>query len=66
MHLEWWFKMRYTLQWRHNGHDGVSNHLRLNYLLNRRFGRGSKKTSKPRVTDLCEGNSQVIPLTKGQ
>ena len=45
----------YPLQWSHNGHDGVSNHRRLDCLL----GLKSKKTSKPRVTGLCEGNSPV-------
>ena len=46
-----------TLQWRHNGHDGVSNHQPHQCLLNRFFGRRSKKTSKLRVTGLCVGNS---------
>ena len=46
-----------TLEWRHNGHDGVSNHRRLDCLFKRLFRRRSKKTSKLRVTDLCEGNS---------
>ena len=46
-----------TLQWRHNGLDGVSNHRPHHYLLSRLFGRRSKKTSKLRVTDLCAGNS---------
>ena len=46
-----------TLQWRHNEHDGVSNHQPHNYLLNRLFRHRSKKTSKLCVTDLCEGNS---------
>ena len=46
-------------QWRHNGGDGVSNHRRLDCLPNRLFRRRSKKTSKPRVTGLCEGNSPV-------
>ena len=48
-----------TLQWRHNEHDGGSNHPRLDCLCNRLFRRRSKKTSKLRVTGLCEGNSQV-------
>ena len=47
------------LQWRHNGHDGVSNHQPHDCLLNRLFRRGAKKTSKLRVTGLCEGNSPV-------
>ena len=57
------------LQWRHNERDGVSNHQPHDYLLNRLFRRRSKKTSKLRVTGLCEGNSPVtrwIPRTKGQ
>ena len=48
-----------SLQWRHNGHDSVSNHQPHNCLLNRSFRRRSKKTSKLRVTGLCEGNSPV-------
>ena len=48
-----------TLQWRHNECDGVSNHRRLDYLLNRLFKRRSKKTSNLRVTGLCEGNPPV-------
>ena len=50
----------YTLRWRHNGRDGVSNHQPDDCLLNRLFGRRSKKTSRLRVTSLCAGNS---PLT---
>ena len=46
-----------SLQWRHNDHDSVSNHQPHGYLLNRLFGRRSKKTSKLRVTGLCAGNS---------
>ena len=48
-----------SLQWRHNGHDGVSNQQPCACLLNRRFGRRSKKTLKFRVTGLCEGNSRT-------
>ena len=51
-----------TLQWRHNGRDGVSNHQPHDCLLNRLFKAQIKeniKTSKPRVTGLCEGNSPV-------
>ena len=48
-----------TLQWRHNERDGVSNHQRLDCLLNRFFRRRSKKTSKLRFTVLCDGNSPV-------
>ena len=46
-----------TLIWRHNEHDGVSNHQPYDCLLNSLFGRRSKKTSKFRVTGLCAGNS---------
>ena len=48
-----------ALQWRYNGCDGVSNHQPYDCLLNRFYWRGSKKTSKHRVTGLCEGNSPV-------
>ena len=46
-----------SLQWRHNDHDGVSNHQPHGCLLNRLFRRRSKKTPKLRVTGLCVGNS---------
>ena len=46
-----------TLQWRHNGHDGVSNQQSHDCLLNRLFRRRSKKTSRLRVTGLCVRNS---------
>ena len=48
-----------SLQWRHNGSYGVSNHRRLDCLLNRLFRRRSKNTLKLCVTGLCEGNSPV-------
>ena len=56
-----------TLHWRHNDHDGVSNHQPHGCLLNRLFRRTSKKTSKLRVTGLCVGNSPgpVNPPHKG-
>ena len=47
------------LQWRHNECDGVSNHRRLDCLLNRLFRRKSKKTSKLHKTGLCTGNSPM-------
>ena len=50
----------YTLQWRQNGRDGVSNHQPHDCLLKRLFRRRSKKTPKLRVTGLRVGNSQVI------
>ena len=49
-----------SLQWRHNEHDGVSDHQRLDCLLNRLFRPKSKKISKLRALGLCEGKS---PLT---
>ena len=48
---------RVSLQWRHNGRDGVSNHQPHHCLLNRLFRRRSKKTSKLHITGLCLGNS---------
>ena len=48
-----------TLQWRHNGPDGVSNHQPHDCSLNGLFRRRSKKTSKLRVTGLCAGDSPV-------
>ena len=49
-----------SLQWRHNDRDGTSHHQRRDCVLNRLFSLKSKKTSKLRVTGLCEGNSPVI------
>ena len=56
----WMFRVTpylYSLLWRHNGHENVSNHQPHDCLLNRLFKRRSKKTSKLRVTGLCVGNS---------
>ena len=47
------------ITWRHNDHDGVSNHQPHGCLLNRLFRRRSKKTSKLCVTGLYAGNSPV-------
>ena len=47
----------FSLLWRHNDHDGVSNHQPHGCLRNRLFRRRSNKTSKLRVTGLCVGNS---------
>ena len=49
-----------TLQGRHNERHGVSNHRRLDCLLNRMCRSRSKGTPKLRSTGFCEGNS---PLT---
>ena len=48
-----------ALKWRHNERDGVWNHRRFDDLLNCLFRRRSNKTSKLRVTGLCERNSPV-------
>ena len=67
-HVCMWLKCRnmkcvsggvYSLQWRHNGRDGVSNHQPYDCLLNSLFRRRSKKISKLCITGLCEGNSPV-------
>ena len=50
---------RVPLQYRHNERDGVSNNRCLDCSLDLLFRRRSKKTSKLRVTALCEGNSPV-------
>ena len=46
-----------SLQWRHNGLDGLSNHQSHHCLFSRLFVSRSKKTSKLRITGLCTGNS---------
>ena len=51
--------VRITLQWSHNGCNGIPNLQPHDCLLNRLFRRRSKKKSKFRVTDLCVGNSPV-------
>ena len=48
-----------SLQWLHNGRDGISNHWPHDCVLYRLFRRIPKKTSKPHVTGLCAGNSLV-------
>ena len=54
-----WVLFLRSMRWHHNESDGVSNHQAHGCLLNRLFGHRTKKTSKLRVTCLCEGNSQV-------
>ena len=53
----WRNQGRMSLQWRHNERHGVWNHQLNDCLLKRLFMRRSTKTSKLRVTRLCEGNS---------
>ena len=48
-----------SLQWRHDERDGVSNHQPHDCLLNHLFRHRLMKTSKLRVTGLCEGHSPV-------
>ena len=50
---------KFSLQLRHNDHDGVSNHQPHDCLLKHLFRCRSKETSKLRVTGLCAGNSPV-------
>ena len=52
-------QMAISLQWRHNEHNGVSNHQPHDCLLNRLFRHRSRKTSKLRFTGFCEGISPV-------
>ena len=47
------------LRWRHNGCDSVSNHQPRECLLRCLIRRTSKKTSKLRVTGLCELPAQM-------
>ena len=53
------FNATLSLQWRHNWRGGVSNHRRLDRVLNRLFKRRSKTTPKLRAIGLCDGNSLV-------
>ena len=55
-----------ALQWRHNEHDGVSNHQPDDCLLNLLFKVQIKKASKFRVTDLYVGNSPVTVALPAQ
>ena len=57
-----------TLQWRHNGHDGVWKHQPPECLLNRLFRHRSKKTSNLCVTGPCGQftGDRWLPRTKGQ
>ena len=59
VHYVSYIRVLIILQWRHDECDGVSNHKRLDCLLNGLFRRRSQKTSKLRVTGLSEGNSPV-------
>ena len=54
-----WGKGNNSLNWRHNGRDGVSTYQPHDCLLNRLFRHKSKNTSNFCVTGLCEGNSPM-------
>ena len=54
-----WYLISYSLQFRHNERDGISNHWRLDCLLKHLFRRGSKKTPKLRFTALFYENPPV-------
>ena len=56
-----WFLLKINwrplpLQWRHNGHDGISNHQPHDCLLNRLFRRRSKKTSNSALPVFVRGS----------
>ena len=53
----WLSSVCLSLQWSHNGHDGISNYQPHDPLLNHIFRHISKKISKLLVTGLCVGNS---------
>ena len=58
----------YTLQWRHNGHDGVSNHQPHDCFLNRLFRRIKENIKAPRHWPLCGEfiGDRWFPRTNGQ
>ena len=58
----------WPLQWRHDGRDCVSNHRRLDCLLNRLLMRRSKKTAKLRVTAFVREftSNRWIPCTHAE
>ena len=51
-----------SVRWRHNERDGVSNHQPHDCLPDRLFWRRSKKSSKLRVTGLCEGKAENVSI----
>ena len=61
-------RLRYVLQWRHNGRDGVSNHRRLDGLLSRLFRRRSKKHQSSASLAFVRGihRWQLVSPHKGQ
>ena len=59
--------MAVSLQWRHNEHDGVSNHQPRDCLLNHLFRRNQRKNQTPRHWPLCGEftGDRWIPRLKG-
>ena len=68
--LSTWVRWSFVFGLRHYSdvimRDGVSKHRRLDGLLNHLFRQRPKKTSKLRVTGLCEGHSPVTPESPAQ
>ena len=62
----WFCLSEWSLQWRHNEHDGVSDHEPHDCLFIHLFRRISNKTSKLHVTGLCVGNSPVTGVFPAQ
>ena len=62
-----WLIRLHSWQWCRNECDGVSNHRRLDGLLNRLFRCGSKKTLKPRVAGPHKGpvTRKMLPFDEG-
>ena len=52
-------KLHRPLQWRHNGHDGVSYHQPHHCLLNRLFSADQRKYQSSASLAFCDGNSPV-------
>ena len=52
----------FTIQWRHSGCDGFSNHRRLDCLFNHLLRRRTNKTSKLWVIYLCEEKPHQWPM----
>ena len=59
MRIRKYIYTQHSLQWRYNERDGVSNHPLHDFLFSRWLRRRSKKSSKLRLTGLCEGISPV-------
>ena len=63
----YWHETKYplgTLQWRHNGRHGASNHRRLDCVLNRLFRCRSKKYQSSALLAFVRGIHRWIPRTR--